>query len=90
MFFMIYEVNTIILHFAFCIQHSGNSPVNYNLPIQYAAKRDCFRSPFYIYLLQPGALVGVGIFAEQIADTEIEDVGRAAPLLQGLNGKEGL
>ena len=30
-FFIIYKVNTIILHFAFCIQHSGNSPVNYNL-----------------------------------------------------------
>ena len=30
-YFIIYEVNTIILHFAFCILHSGNSPVNYNL-----------------------------------------------------------
>ena len=28
MFSIIYEVNTIILHFLFCILHLGNSPIN--------------------------------------------------------------
>ena len=31
MFLIIYEVNTKILNFAFCILHLGDSPINYNL-----------------------------------------------------------
>ena len=34
MFLIIYEVNTKILNFAFCILHLGDSPINYNLSLR--------------------------------------------------------
>ena len=52
-------------------------------------KRDCLCSPF-IHLFQAGAFVVIPGVGEQIPETEIQNIGRAAPLLQGFDGEESL